>query len=89
MFTKKLFAAIAAAVILLAACTKKSAEEGSAGGLIGAAEADIFNETGFPIVQEPITLKVTVNKGPLHGDYDQMPTVKRIEEKSGIDLDIA
>ena len=87
MFTKKLFTAFAVGTILLAACTKKEASVTS-DSLIGTAEADIFNETGFPIVKEPITLKVTVSRGPLHGDYDQMSTVQRIEEKSGIDMDI-
>ena len=87
MFTKKLFVAISAAAILLAACAKKGAEEGSAGGLLGAEEAGIFNETGFPIVQEPITLNVTVSKRPSHGDFEQMPVITRIEEKAGINMD--
>ena len=88
MFTKKLFlAAIAAAPILLAACTPKSMEEESPGGLIGTEEADIFNETGFPIVKEPITLKVSVTKRPESGNYEQMPVITQIEEKSGINMD--
>lgn len=87
MFTKRLLAVITAASILFAACTPKSTEQESAGGLIGTAEADIFNETGFPIVKEPITLKVTVSKRPVHGDFDQMPIIEQIEEKAGIDME--
>ena len=56
--------------------------------LIGEAEADIFNETGYPIVKKPVTLTGIFSAHPLSVDMDDMPTVQRIKEKAGIELDI-
>ena len=56
--------------------------------LIGKDEADIFNKTGYPIVKKPITLSGIFSSHPLSGDLDEMPTVQRIKEKAGIELDI-
>ena len=56
--------------------------------LIGKAEADIFNETGYPIVKKPITLSGIFYTHPLAIEMDNMPTVQRIKQKVGIELDI-
>ena len=72
MFTKRLLAVITAAFMLFAACTPKSTEQESAGGLIGTAEADIFNETGFPIVREPITLNLNPYKKTSRSNIHQL-----------------
>ena len=41
---------------------------------------------GFPIVKEPITLTAIVSKNPLHGGFNEMPSIMQIEEKAGITL---
>ena len=79
------------AVVFLIACggggkSRDAAE--SSDSLIGKAEADIFNETGYPIVNEPITLKTIYAKQPTHGDLDKMPSLKTLQEVSGITLEI-
>ena len=56
--------------------------------LIGEAEADIFNETGYPIVKKPITLTGIFYIHPLAIEMDKMPTVQRIKEKTGMEFDI-
>ena len=56
--------------------------------LIGKAEADIFNETGYPIVKKPITLSGIFASHPLSIDMDEMPVVQQIKKKAGIELDI-
>lgn len=45
-----------------------------------------FNETGYPIVNEPITLNVMVAVGPMSGDFNEMPVFKDLEEKTGIHI---
>ena len=76
------------AVLLFGACAPKQTEQEASDSLLGKAEADIFNESGYPIVKEPITLKTIYAKQATHGDLDQMPTLVRLQEKSGIALDI-
>lgn len=53
-----------------------------------AAEKDLsyFNETGYPIVNEPIELNVMVAVGPMSGDFNEMPVFKDLEEKTGIKI---
>ena len=72
--------------VSLEARGSKSATDDTA--LIGKAEADIFNETGYPIVKKSITLSGIFSAHPLAIDMDNMPTVQRIKEKVGIELDI-
>jgi putative aldouronate transport system substrate-binding protein len=47
------------------------------------AEAN-FNATGYPIVNEPITLKMFGPKNVFHVDWDQMDFFKYMEEKTNI-----
>ncbi len=45
-----------------------------------------INETGYPIVNEPIELNVMVGVGPMNGDFNEMPVFKDLEEKTGIKI---
>ena len=47
-----------------------------------------YHETGYPIVDKPLTLKVVAKRNALHGDWDQTYWGKYAEEKTGIKLDI-
>ena len=93
-------AALTLSVSLLAGCGSSSkttsatgtasgetAAESGAAGDTAAAQADgNFNETGYPIVKEPITLKVmiAIRDSDSLTDFDEMPGVKRLEEETGI-----
>ncbi len=75
-----LSAAMAASV--LAGCGGQEGTEEAA------AQKDLsyFNETGYPIVNEPIELNVMVAVGPMSGDFNEMPVFKDLEEKTGIKI---
>lgn len=65
----------------------ETAAVSGAAGDTAAAQADgNFNETGYPIVKEPITLKVmiAIRDSDSLTDFDEMPGVKRLEEETGI-----
>lgn len=48
----------------------------------------LFNETGFPIVNEPITLTAFAVKGPYNkGDFNDLEIWKAYEEMTGIKID--
>lgn len=61
---------------------------GQGGTEQAAAEKDMsyFNETGYPIVNEPIELNVMVAVGPMSGDFNEMPVFKDLEERTGIKI---
>lgn len=63
--------------------TSDTAAAGSGGG---AETGSNFNETGYPIVNEPITLKVMIAIRDMDSliDFDDMPAVQRLEELTGI-----
>ena len=52
-------------------------------------EVKNFNETGYPIVNEEITLKVLINARDSDNwiEVDEMPAIKRMEEETGINLE--
>lgn len=52
----------------------------------GALADDNVNKEGLPIVKEPITVRVMAPKSPLHGDFNEMWAVDKIEELTGIRL---
>ena len=95
-----LMMAAALAVSVLAGCGSSSGTTSATGTASGetaavsgaagdtaAAQADgNFNETGYPIVKEPITLKVmiAIRDSDSLTDFDEMPGVKRLEEETGI-----
>ncbi len=70
-----------------------SAESGAAGEVStdGAAggETENFNETGYPIVNEPITLKIMQGVRDVDSviDPSDMPAIQRLEEQTGIKLE--
>ena len=79
-----------------------SSEEGSTGGEAGKAESanaeaanaetaavENFNETGYPIVNEQITLKVmiAIRDNDSLIDPDEMPAVQRLEELTNINIE--
>lgn len=55
----------------------------------GEASVDNFNETDFPIVNEPITLKVMLGIRDVDSltDPSEMPAIQRLEEQTGITLE--
>ena len=48
---------------------------------------EVFNTEGYPIVNEPVTLKVAVEKHTLHGNFDDMTFFKNYEEKTGVKIE--
>lgn len=79
---QKLLSVIAAGSMcaaMLAGCGKGGEQTQAA------AEPDAnFNETGYPIVNEPIELNVLIAVGPMSGDVNEMPVFKDLEEKTNI-----
>jgi putative aldouronate transport system substrate-binding protein len=52
----------------------------------GASGAVPFNETGFPIVNQPTTLRVIGSKKGLTIDYPLLPVFQELEKKTGITI---
>jgi putative aldouronate transport system substrate-binding protein len=63
--------------VLVLACGNKSSSGGKA----------VFNETGFPIVNEPFTLKVLAAKSITSNDYPDLPVFQEIAKKTGITVE--
>ncbi len=55
----------------------------------GQAAGESFNETGYPIVNEPLTLKVmfAIRDTDVLTEPDTMPVIRALEEKTGIHLE--
>lgn len=90
MKRKVLALVLASAMTALAGCG--SSEEVSTNGEAGeaAAEAsDNFNETGYPIVNDQITLKVmmAIRDSDSLTNPDEMPAVQRLEELTNINIE--
>ena len=45
-----------------------------------------FNRTGFPIVDEQITLNFVAKSAPLAPPYNEMTLLQRLEEKTGVHI---
>ena len=76
----------------LAGCgsNEQASTESAAGGAEATAEAsNNFNETGYPIVNEQITLKVmmAVRDSDSLTNPDEMPAVQRLEELTNINIE--
>lgn len=92
---KKVVAVIlstAMAAMALTGCGSSGSSSSSASGSTASASADAgdnFNETGYPIVKEPITLKVMQGIRDVDSltDPSEMPAVQRLEEETGINLE--
>ena len=93
-----LLTAAAMTISVLAGCGSSSGTTQATGAAAGetasgAAESSVsaaadgnFNETGYPIVNEPITLKVmiAIRDSDSLTNFDEMPGVKHLEELTGI-----
>ncbi|MBQ6786873.1 MAG: extracellular solute-binding protein [Lachnospiraceae bacterium] len=76
----------------LAGCgsNEQASTENAAGGAEATAEAsNNFNETGYPIVNEQITLKVmmAIRDSDSLTNPDEMPAVQRLEELTNINIE--
>ncbi|MGI5894053.1 MAG: hypothetical protein ACOX6P_05595 [Candidatus Merdivicinus sp.] len=76
---------------MLASCGSDPATSTASSGSTTSTEtstatSDIFNETGFPIVNEPVTLKVW---GPetIQGDYNTLLSTTYYEEMTGVHIE--
>lgn len=83
MNSKKVTAFMLAAVIAATACGCGSRKSGKK----TAPDEYGFRETGYPIVNKPITLKAAVKKNPLHGNWEDTYWYQYAREKTGIELE--
>ncbi len=44
-------------------------------------------KTGLPIVKEKVTLKVVAKLRAIHGDFNEMPVLKELEEKTNVHIE--
>lgn len=88
---KKALSMLLAATFVLSAftgCTEKQ-EEPKATSTSPTSQQETpsnFNETGYPIVNEPITLSVMGSKAPIQGEWADMELFKEMEKLTGIKL---
>ena len=97
-----LAAAMAASVMAGCQSSPSQSSSGSAGGSAAPSKADSsstgggsassaenFNETGFPIVNEPITLKIMqgIRDVDSLSAPSEMPAIQRLEEQTGIKME--
>ncbi|MBQ8526666.1 MAG: extracellular solute-binding protein [Clostridia bacterium] len=77
---KRIFAVICAVVMVfsLVSCS---------GGETDVASDVQMNKEGLPIVNEPVTLKVAVQKAPHLIDFKDMPLLQQLEEKTNVKID--
>lgn len=68
------------AVVVLAGCQKN-------GETPGAQDPDLFNETGYPIVNEPIKLKMMGQSSPLQPGWGEMGFFQEMKELTNIDFE--
>lgn len=75
-FNKVIGTAMAASMVLsMAACPAKAEEDAN------------FNETGYPIVNEPVTLRVLASKHSLTDPYTDLQIFKDLEEKTNVKIE--
>lgn len=87
-FTKMAAAGLVALMlttVALSACSKEQAAEPAANA--PAKEAKGLNPTGFPIVNEPVSLKFVARKNPQHGEWKDMLVLQEYEKKTGMKID--
>ena len=73
---RKALLLISAVLLLIVGCSKKDVNQKS-----------VFNPEGYPIVNEPVTLKIAVEKHVLHGNFSEMSFFKNYEEMTGVHID--
>lgn len=90
---RKLLALVMAGAMMmtaLAGCgSSESNGEGAVGNTAQAEASDNFNETGYPIVNEQVTLKVmiAIRDNDSLINPDEMPAVQRLEELTNINIE--
>lgn len=96
---KKVLAIVLTAVMMataLTGCGKGASSEGTGVNVENTESAKVsktpssnFNETGFPIVKDKITLKVMLNIRDVDSlmPPNDMPTIQKLEEKTGIHIE--
>lgn len=96
---KKILYLLLALAFVLAGCATQSAVPTQAPTTAPAAtdapaatpaptEAPLVNATGFPIVNEPVTLKAFAVKGPYNkGDFNELAIWKKYQEMTGIKVE--
>lgn len=80
IFQKTMISLVAAGMLFAAGCNNSAKPSESV-------SSDNFNETGYPIVKKPVTVKVAVFKMANHGDFANMQVVKDYEKKTNIKID--
>lgn len=95
----KLLGIVAAVSLLLAACSSgsgngsESSQSPAPASPTGSAQASQpaspanFNQDGFPITQEKITLKIMGAKAPIQGPWDQLAFFKEMEKRTNVALE--
>ena len=81
--TVKLMAVLGAVAITassLAGCGGNKTETSSGEGLA------LLNETGLPIAKEEVTLEVAVQKAPHVTNFEKMPMLQELEEKTNVKI---
>lgn len=91
---KKLLAVLLVVVLLagvLSACgqdkTKESDPTGSGDPAGASEEIENFNETGLPIVNEPVTLTAVFASNELTDDINTLPMFQKLAEETNINID--
>ncbi|MGN0169067.1 MAG: extracellular solute-binding protein [Acetatifactor sp.] len=95
---KKVIAALltmAMTVGMLAGCGSNGEEQTSGSqsvsseGSVSVEAGENFNETGYPIVNEPLTLKVLLGIRDVDSlvEPNEMPAIQRLEEQTGIHIE--
>lgn len=93
MKARRVWSALLAAMMIaaLAGCdsggTSKTDSESAA---TGGETSSVMNETGFPIVNEPVTLKFVSYHGVAHNEnFEGIEQIDRWEQETGIDLEFS
>lgn len=82
-----LFLATIMVVTVLGACSNKE-NGGNNGNKAGqAASTNMIKETGLPIVNDKITLKVVSPKSPIAPDYNEMTIFKNLEKATNVHIE--
>lgn len=87
---KKIAAAVLAAALMTgcAACTAPAGEsQPESSNTESGAAASNFNESGYPIVNEPVTLKVLASKHNLSDTYTEQKTFQDLETKTNVKIE--
>jgi putative aldouronate transport system substrate-binding protein len=73
--------------ILLSVLLAPLAFAGGEDEAVATGEDTVLNETGYPIVNQPLTLRAVSSKRPFHGDWDDMLVWHEYEKKTGVHIE--